>query len=233
MNLFYAPDILSDLALPDEEAQHCVRVLRMQEGDELMITDGKGSFYHAVLTVVSQKRCMVKIISSQQQEPLWNGRLHLAMAPTKNMDRNEWLAEKATEIGFNELTFLNCRYSERKVIKVDRIHKIVVAAMKQSQKANLPKLNEMTDFAKFVRQDFEGQKFIAHCYEGDKTLLKDAIIPGRGALILIGPEGDFSEEEVARAINCGFIPISLGRSRLRTETAALVACHTYISINSI
>ena len=148
------------------------------------------------------------------------------MAPTKNMDRTEWFAEKATEIGFDELTFLNTRYSERKVIKTDRIEKILVSAIKQSLKANKPVLNEMIDFNKFIAQDFKGQKFICHCYEGEKKLLKEVIVPGEDALILVGPEGDFSEEEVAKAIEAGFQPVSLGKSRLRTETAALVAAHT-------
>ena len=141
------------------------------------------------------------------------------------MDRTEWFAEKATEIGFDELTFLNCRYSERRVIKTERINKIIISAIKQSLKAHLPKLNEMTDFDRFIRQSFPGQKFIAHCYPGEKPLLKDVVQPGANAVVLIGPEGDFSEDEVAHAEACGFIPISLGRSRLRTETAALVACH--------
>ena len=147
------------------------------------------------------------------------------MAPTKNMDRTEWFAEKATEIGFDELTFLNCRYSERKVIKTERIHKILVSAIKQSLKARLPRLNEMTEFNRFVRQPFSGQKFIAHCHEGEKALLKECLQRGEDALVLIGPEGDFSEEEVREALAQGFRPISLGPSRLRTETAALVACH--------
>lgn len=141
-------------------------------------------------------------------------------------DRTEWFAEKATEIGFDELTFLNCRYSERKVIKTERIEKILVSALKQSLKATKPILNEMTGFDKFIAREFAGQKFIAHCYEGEKPLLKDVLCPGEDALVLIGPEGDFSEEEVAKALAAGFRPVSLGKSRLRTETAALVACHT-------
>lgn len=155
------------------------------------------------------------------------------MAPTKNMDRTEWLAEKATEIGFDELTFLNCRFSERKVIKTERIQKILVSAVKQSLKARLPRLNEMTDFHHFVKQPFTGQKFIAHCYEGEKPLLKDVLKRGEDALVLIGPEGDFSEEEVRLAVEQGFRPVSLGRSRLRTETAALVACHLMNLCNQI
>lgn len=225
MHVFYTPDIQNRAELPAEEAAHAVRVLRLQAGDEVTLTDGKGNFYRAEISVASNKRCLVNILETQPQEPLWQGHLHIAMAPTKNMDRTEWFAEKATEIGFDELTFLNCRFSERKVIKTERIQKILVSAIKQSLKARLPRLNEMTDFNKFVRQPFNGQKFIAHCYEGEKPLLKDILKQEEDALVLIGPEGDFSEEEVKLAIEQGFQPISLGRSRLRTETAALVACH--------
>lgn len=225
MHVFYTPDIQTQAELPEEEAAHAVRVLRLQAGDEVTLTDGKGNFYRAEISAASNKRCLVNILETQPQEPLWQGHLHIAMAPTKNMDRTEWFAEKATEIGFDELTFLNCRFSERKVIKTERIQKILVSAIKQSLKARLPLLNEMTDFSKFVRQPFSGQKFIAHCYEGEKPLLKDIIRRGEDALVLIGPEGDFSEEEVRLAVEQGFQPISLGRSRLRTETAALVACH--------
>lgn len=226
MHVFYTPDIQIKPELPEEETQHCIRVLRLGTGDEITLTDGKGNFYRAEITAATNKRCLVKIIETLPQEPLWQGHLHIAMAPTKNMDRNEWFAEKATEIGFDELTFLNCRFSERKVIKTERIEKILISAIKQSLKARLPKLNEMVDFDKFITRDFPGQKFIAHCYEGEKPLLKNILKPGEDALVLIGPEGDFSEEEVAKAINNGFQPISLGKSRLRTETAALVACHT-------
>ena len=213
MHVFYTPDIQKTNELPEEEAQHCTRVLRLSIGDEITLTDGKGSFYKAEITAATNKRCLV------------------AMAPTKNMDRNEWFAEKATEIGFDELTFLNCRFSERKVIKNERIEKILISAIKQSLKARLPKLNEMTDFNKFINQEFKGQKFIAHCYEGEKPLLKDVLKAGEDALVLIGPEGDFSEGEVEKAIERGFTPISLGKSRLRTETAALVACHTLNLLN--
>lgn len=225
MHVFYTPDIQTRAELPEEEAAHAVRVLRLQAGDEVTLTDGKGNFYRAEIGTTTNKRCLLNIVETLPQEAMWSGHLHLAMAPTKNMDRAEWLAEKATEIGFNELTFLNCRFSERKVIKTERIAKILVSAIKQSLKARLPQLNEMTDFNKFITQPFGGQKFIAHCYEGEKPLLKDVIRKGEDALVLIGPEGDFSEEEVKKAIDSGFVPISLGKSRLRTETAALVACH--------
>ena len=226
MHVFYTPDIATSCEMPEEEAGHCLRVLRLTTGDEVTLTDGKGNFYKAVISAATNKRCQLKIMETLPQEKGWNGWLHVAMAPTKNMDRTEWFAEKATEIGFDELTFLNCRYSERKVIKTERIEKILVSAIKQSLKANKPVLNEMTDFNKFITQDFKGQKFICHCYEGEKKLLKEALVPGEDALILIGPEGDFSEEEVAKAMDAGFQPVSLGKSRLRTETAALVASHT-------
>lgn len=225
MHVFYTPDIQTRSELPEEEAAHAVRVLRLQAGDEVTLTDGQGNFYRAEISTATPKRCLVKILETQPQAPLWQGHLHIALAPTKNMDRTEWFAEKATEIGIDELTFLNCRFSERKVIKTERIAKILVSAIKQSLKARLPRLNEMTDFNKFIARPFSGQKFIAHCYEGEKVLLKDAVRRGEDALVLIGPEGDFSEEEVGKAIENGFIPISLGKSRLRTETAALVACH--------
>lgn len=231
MHVFYTPDIRQKAELPEEEAQHCTRVLRLTAGDEVTLTDGKGYFYKAEISLAGNKRCSVIIKEEIYQEPLWKGHLHIAMAPTKNMDRNEWFAEKATEIGLDELTFLNCRFSERKVIKTNRIEKIVVSAIKQSLKARLPKINEMTAFDEFINRKLGEQKFIAHCYPGDKPLLKDVLIPGQDAVVMIGPEGDFSEEEVQKAIEKGFTPISLGRSRLRTETAALVASLTLNQVN--
>ena len=225
MHLFYTPDIDTTLELPQEEAAHAIRVLRLTEGDEVMLTDGKGSFYRAEIDMISGKRCYVRIVETTTPDPLWRGHLHLAMAPTKNMDRIEWFAEKATEIGFDELTFLDCRFSERRVVKTERVEKILVSAMKQSLKPTLPILNGMTPFDKFIAQPFAGQKFIAHCYEGEKEPLMQALKPGEDALVLIGPEGDFSPEEVEKAIVNGFRPITLGKSRLRTETAALVAVH--------
>jgi 16S rRNA (uracil1498-N3)-methyltransferase len=233
MHVFYTPDIERTNELPGEEAQHCTRVLRLTSGDEITLTDGKGNFYRAVITLATNKHCSFDVVETMEQPPLWHGRLHLAVGATKNMDRNEWFAEKATEIGFDELTFLNCRYSERRVIKMERIEKIVVSAVKQSLKARMPELNEMTDFNKLMQNTIDGQKFIAHCYdEEDKPMLKDVLKPGEDATILIGPEGDFSEEEVALAKSKGFRAVSLGNSRLRTETAALVACHTFNLINT-
>ncbi|MDR1004990.1 MAG: 16S rRNA (uracil(1498)-N(3))-methyltransferase [Prevotellaceae bacterium] len=225
MHLFYTPDIQTNAELPEEEAAHCLRVLRLTQGDEIELTDGKGNFYRARISVATNKRCRVDLMETIPQEPLWSGHLHLALAPTKHSDRTEWLAEKATEIGIDELTFLQCRFSERKVLKTERIHKILVSAAKQSLKARLPQLNGLTDFRAFVTRPFAGQKFIAHCYEGDKLQLKDELRQGEDAVVMIGPEGDFSEEEVQLALANGFRPVSLGKSRLRTETAALVACH--------
>lgn len=225
MHIFYTPDIQVHPELPEEETAHAVRVLRLQPGDEVMLTDGVGNFYRARISLIARKRCLVDILETLPQAPLWSGYLHIAMAPTKNMDRTEWFAEKATEIGMDELTFLNCRFSERKVLKTERIAKILVSAIKQSLKARLPRLNDMTDFKTFIAQPFDGQKFIAHCHEGEKVPLKDIARKGEKALVLIGPEGDFSEEEVCLAEKAGFIPVSLGPSRLRTETAALVSCH--------
>ena len=225
MHLFYTPEIAHSHELPADEAAHALRVLRLQPGDEVRLTDGQGGFYHARISECNRKRCMVEVIEREEQAPLWTGHLHLALAPTKNMDRMEWLAEKATEIGFDELTFLNCQWSERRIVKGERIEKILISAMKQSLKARLPKLNDITDFAQFVKQPISGQKFIAHCHEGEKTPLRQALQPAQDALVLIGPEGDFSPDEVALAVAEGFTPVTLGNTRLRTETAALVAVH--------
>lgn len=231
MQLFYTPDITLTAELPEEEAGHCIRVLRLSEGDEIRLTDGKGYFYRAVIRRAHPKHCEVDILESWAQPPRWPFKLHIAVAPTKNMDRMEWFAEKATEIGIDEITCLNCRFSERREIKPARLEKILVSAMKQSLKATLPRLTGMTDFKAFVSRPFEGRKFIAHCEKEEKTPLKQTYHAGENALILIGPEGDFSPEEIALALANGFEPISLGESRLRTETAALVACHTIHVIN--
>jgi len=225
MWLFYCPDIKTDMELPQEEAGHCLRVLRMKEGDSLRITDGKGSFYNAVITAAQGKRCMIHIESEERQQPLWKGHLHIALAPTKLMDRNEWFVEKAVEIGVDEITFLKTEHSERDVIKMERVEKIAVSAMKQSQKAALPVLNGMTTFRSFMDTDFNGDKYIAHCEPGSKVNLQDAVAPGHDMVVLIGPEGDFSPQEIEIALKAGFKPVSLGPSRLRTETAALVAVH--------
>ena len=233
MALFFAPDIYTTWELPEEESAHCLRVLRLGVGDELEVTDGKGNILRTAIVSTAGKRCKVEMIEERRVEKGWNGNLTIAIAPTKNMDRIEWLIEKATEIGIDEITFLNCRFSERKVVKTDRIERIVVSGMKQSLKPLKPIVNEMVDFKKFIAATRDGARFIAHCYDGDRKLLKEQLLQGVDATILIGPEGDFSPEEVETAIAAGFVPVSLGNSRLRTETAGLVACHTFNLINEL
>jgi len=229
VRFFYDPQMSGEL--PAEEAHHATKVLRLGVGDELMLVDGQGCFYRASITASTGHRCAYRIEESMPQEPAWAGHLHLAVAPTKMMDRVEWLAEKATEIGFDELTFLDCQFSERRVVKEDRIDKILVSAMKQSHKAWKPQLNGMLKFRDFIRQEREGDKFICHCYEesdvgdGDKPILFDVLREGVPATVLVGPEGDFSVDEVRLALQKGYRSVTLGRSRLRTETAALVAVH--------
>ncbi|MFV0417894.1 MAG: 16S rRNA (uracil(1498)-N(3))-methyltransferase [Dysgonomonas sp.] len=229
--IFFAPDILSNPELPFEEGQHCIKVLRKKEGDEIFLTDGKGYFYDAAIIQANPKHCIVNIINTIQQPKGWSFNLQIAFAPTKNIDRIEWFAEKATEIGIDRFSPILCQHSERKEIKAQRVEKILISAMKQSQKALLPQRDDMVSFSEFIRQEFDGQKFIAHCYSQEKFLLKDVYQKGENALILIGPEGDFSEKEVEEALCNGFKPITLGESRLRTETAALVACHTMHLLN--
>ena len=229
--IFFTPNILSNSEFPADEALHCIKVLRKKEGDEILLTDGKGNFYDAVIIQAHHKHCIVDIKKTTPYQKNWNFDLQIAFAPTKNMDRTEWFAEKSTEIGIDIFSPILCDHSERKDIKISRIEKIAVSAMKQSQKALLPQINEIQTFTDFIKQQFGGQKFIAHCYPHQKTLLKNIYKQRESATILIGPEGDFSEREVQIAIEHGFEPISLGESRLRTETAALVACHTLHVLN--
>ncbi len=234
MHFFYTPDIQTTNILPEIEAQHCIRVLRMKEGDTVQLTDGNGYFYEAVITLANPRNCQVEIIKSIREVLPWQNRIEIAVAPTKNIDRMEWLVEKTVETGIDKISFLHCRFSERKDIKLSRIEKIAVSAMKQSLKATLPALKDLTGFKDYISGDFAGsQKFIAHCYPEDKTLLSRAYTPGRDAVVLIGPEGDFSEEEVRLSIANGFQPVSLGESRLRTETAALLACQTIHIVNHL
>lgn len=227
MYLFHAPDIESVNVLPEDESLHCTRVLRKTAGSEIKITDGKGSFFDAHITEPHPKHCKVEIDRKELWVKPWNGILHLAVAPTKNMERMEWLVEKITELGVDMVTPLLCRYSERKELKPARLEKIMVSAMKQSQKALLPALNPLTPFSVFVERSFQGEKLIAHCYDGEKKTLRQACISGKDMLVMIGPEGDFSEEEVALALKKEFTPVTLGDTRLRTETAALLACSAF------
>ena len=227
VRFFYVPDVRQSTALPDEEAVHAVRVLRMMAGDELMLMDGNGTFYRAVVTLAHGHHCQFDILETLPQQRPWQGYVHLAMAPTKMMDRTEWMVEKATEIGIDELSFLDCRFSERKVLKTERIDKIIVAAMKQSRKAWKPVLNALTPFADFVTTPRQGKMFIAHCYdEIAKVNLYDELrqlAPDEPTTVLIGPEGDFSIDEVRMAVDAGWVSVDLGKSRLRTETACLSA----------
>ncbi len=231
--LFYCPDILHHPILPEQESQHCTKVLRMQEGDLLILTDGAGHFYDCKLLLAHPKKSVVTILRQWEEPRKRAYQLHIGFGPTKQMDRNEWFVEKATEIGIDRFTPLLGSYSERKEMKRERLEKIAISAMKQSQQSRLPLIDEMQRFSKFVTQPFEGQKFIAHCYDLPKTSLLQSYRRGEHAVILIGPEGDFSEQEVAEAIGNGFVPVSLGETRLRTETASLVALHTIHLLNGI
>ena len=231
MYLFYCPDIETKQTLSEEESGHCVRVLRYTAGDEILITDGKGTTYTARITNPHPKHCDFEIISREKQQPHHTFHLHIAVAPTKNIERLEWAIEKCVEIGVDEITPLLCRFSERKQLRTDRLEKIILSAAKQSLTPYLPVLHELTPYDAFIQSQTQGQKFIAHCYKDDKRVLKEEIEKGRDVLVLIGPEGDFSEQEVELALSHGFIPVSLGNSRLRTETAAVVACHTAILLN--
>ncbi len=262
---FYVPDAANQVELPAEEATHALRVLRLKGGDEIFLMDGEGSFFRAEVTAASSKRCLYEIKEEMPQQRAWKGHIHLAIAPTKMMERIEWMAEKATEIGFDELSFLNCQFSERKVVKTPRIDKIVISAVKQSHKAWKPVVNELVSFKEFIQTPRPGRKFICHCYE--EVEKKDFFTEISGILneahaatesptadvataasesptadvatvasesptadaaditVLVGPEGDFSIDEVRLALENGYESVSLGTSRLRTETAGLVAVH--------
>lgn len=226
MQLFYIPNLSGgEVILNETESKHAIRVLRLTEGNQVQLIDGIGGFYDAVISNANPKKCKLLITNSIQGFEKRNFKLHIAIAPTKNIDRFEWFLEKCTEIGIDEITPLLSEHSERKVIKPERLEKILVAAMKQSLKAYLPKLNPITNYTEFISGSEYQNKFIAHCNDGDKIHLKNCIKKGEDTLILIGPEGDFSNEEVELAKENGFKEISLGTARLRTETAGVVACH--------
>ena len=232
MILFYTPDITTEkrYTLSESESEHAIRVLRLKEGDTLTLVDGKGSFFEASILDGNPKKCEVEITNINKEyhsKPI----LHIAIAPTKNNDRTEWFIEKCTEIGITEITPILCKHSERKKIKQERFEKTAVSAMKQSLKASLPLVNELIDFKDIVNLSFKGKKYIAHCYQENQKHFKNLYQKGENSLILIGPEGDFSKEEVGLAINNGFEPITFGQSRLRTETAGVVACTTFNLLN--
>lgn len=224
---FYVPKASNAKELPQEEVVHATRVLRIKEGDQIYLIDGAGSFFKAEVTLASNKHCTYSIIEEMPQPRHWQRHIHIAIAPTKMMERIEWMAEKATEIGIDEFSFLECQFSERRKMRTDRIEKIVVSAMKQSRKAWMPTVNDLESFTDFIHKPTDGKKYICHCYnEVDRTdLFKElkTLAPDTPVTILIGPEGDFSIEEVRLAMEQGYESVSLGASRLRTETAALSA----------
>ncbi|WP_306566755.1 16S rRNA (uracil(1498)-N(3))-methyltransferase [Flavobacterium lindanitolerans] len=234
MQLFYNPTITTateTFFFDKEESKHIVKVLRKKEGDNLYVTNGLGYLFKTEIVLASDSKCLVKIIDSEKGEAT-GYKLHLAVAPTKMNDRFEWFLEKATEIGISEITPIICDHSERKVVKTDRFDKIILSAMKQSLHYYLPKLNEPVSFKDFIKQQQnEGLKLIAHCEETQKKSLKETVLPNQDVTILIGPEGDFSEKEIKLAVENNYIPVTLGNTRLRTETAAVVACHSVVFIN--
>lgn len=234
MQLFYAPDIDNntiEFTFDKEESKHIVKVLRKLEGSILHITNGKGFLFICEVILASEKKCVVKINESQFTEAR-NFRIHMVVAPTKMNDRYEWFLEKAAEIGVDEITPIICDHSERKIIKTERFDKILISAMKQSNQMYLPVLNEPVKLTDFLSKEINGQKFIAHCEETDKVELKDRIKTQQNYTLLIGPEGDFSTNEINKALAKGYLPVALGNTRLRTETAAIVGCHTLVLANN-
>ena len=225
MHLFYTPDItLPTYMLSEEESKHAIRVLRLQLHDEVLLVDGKGGKYTAQITDANSKKTILQITQSQQEFGKRNHFLHLAVAPTKNIERLEWFLEKATELGIDTITPIICDRSERKDVKTERLNKIITSAVKQSIKAYHPLVHEAISFKQFMQQGLAGNGFIAHCMEGEKPLLAQLVKPLGHYIILIGPEGDFTPQELALAQAAGYTGISLGEARLRTETAALAAC---------
>ncbi len=224
----YAPDLQPGqpaYTLSEEESKHAVRVLRLGPGDAVALVDGRGGIYQAAVADANPKRCQLRI-AARAQVPPRSYFMHVAVAPTKNLDRMEWLVEKAVEIGVERISFLRCARSERRELKLDRLEKIAVSALKQSGQAWLPQLDELTDFADFVRASAPETTFVAHLEAGERTALAQVVVAGPGCCVLIGPEGDFTPAEIELALSRGIRPVTLGPSRLRTETAALAAVFT-------
>jgi 16S rRNA (uracil1498-N3)-methyltransferase len=233
MQLFYNPNINETteyFSFDKEESKHIIKVLRKKDTDILFVTNGLGFLFKTEITLASDSKCTVQIISFEKKEES-KFKLHLAVAPTKMNDRFEWFLEKATEIGIHEITPIICDRSERKVINAERFDKIILSATKQSNELFLPKLNNAVTFKEFIKQQNKGLQLIAHCEETDKKTLKSVLKPNENVTLLIGPEGDFSEKEIALALENNYIPVSLGNTRLRTETAAVVACHSVVFFN--
>jgi 16S rRNA (uracil1498-N3)-methyltransferase len=233
MQLFYNPNIdetSGSFSFDKEESKHIIKVLRKKDTDILFVTNGSGLLFKTEITLASDNKCTVKIIATEKTEAS-KFHLHLAVAPTKMNDRYEWFLEKATEIGIHEITPVICDRSERKVVNKERFEKILLTAMKQSNVLFLPKLNEAITFKEFIKHKNDGLQLIAHCEESNKKSLKSVLKPNENVTLLIGPEGDFSEKEIALALDNKYIPVSLGNTRLRTETAAIVACHSVVFVN--
>lgn len=234
MQLFYHPEIsegFSQVSFPRDESKHIIKVLRKREGDVLHLTNGKGLLFQTEILSANPNNCIAGITSIKRTPPPAY-QLHLAVAPTKMNDRYEWFLEKATEIGIQQITPLICDHSERKVVKISRFERVLQSAMKQSLHTRLPVLNQPMAFSEFIQKETGGQKFIAHCEEGSKkSPLIKRLQKNREVTILIGPEGDFSPEEIKAALDTSWEPVSLGQSRLRTETAGIVACHTIALIH--
>lgn len=232
MHLFYAPNIQGNTyQLSEEESKHATRVLRLSAGSEVILTDGKGNWLKSEIVDAHPKKCLIQVIETITDYNAKNYHLEIAVAPTKNINRFEWFLEKATEIGIDKVYPLLCEHSERKVIKRERLEKVITSAMKQSLKAWHPELNDIMDFKEFIHQDFEGKKFIAWCEAKQDERIENYLNSGEKGLICIGPEGGFSSDEIDIAKQKGFMPISISKSRLRTETAAIVACHSVAFIN--
>ena len=235
MQLFFTPDIVpnaSTYVLSEEESKHCTRVLRLSPGDTVQLIDGRGGLYTAGIVDAHPKRTLLQINSAIQSFNKRSNYLHIAIAPPKNIERLEWFLEKATEIGIDEISLIICHRSERREVKIERLDKIIISAIKQSLKAYCPVLNAPLSYSQFITNRSEGQKFIAHCEKTVKTKLKNELIAGENCLVIIGPEGDFTTNEIEEAFQNNFKAISLGESRLRTETAALEACFEVNFLNS-
>jgi 16S rRNA (uracil1498-N3)-methyltransferase len=224
MNIFIAEIYGTEGTLTPEESWHCAKVLRARPGDQVHLIDGAGNFYEGTLHLVTEKKCTVKNVLGPKKQLARNYYLHLAIAPTKQIDRIEWLVEKAVEIGIDEFSFITCANSERTVLKKDRILKIAVSAVKQSLQAFIPKVNDLVSFKDLLNNNICDQRLIAHCFDLPRAELRTLAFSNRKTLALIGPEGDFTMEEVNLAVEKGFKPVSLGESRLRTETAGLYIC---------
>ena len=233
MHIFYTPDLSSDyFTLNEEESRHCSKVLRLSVGDVVHLIDGRGGLYDAEISAIHKKHVGLKVVRRQTEFGKRNHHLHIAIAPTKNIDRLEWFLEKATEIGIDEITPLICDRSERKIIKEDRLDKVITSAVKQSLTAYHPQLNQAISFSELMKQKFVGERIIAHCMDdAHKQFINQVVSPHQSYLILIGPEGDFSPAELKTALQNGFKPVTLGNTRLRTETAALAACFEVNYIN--